>query len=310
MKMRWKGFLAVTGVIMVITLAWIGLIGAMGYFELDREEITRTFVLDPGSNLTVENYDGKTEIDLWDGESVEVKFIKKTRFGKDELDKVNLDIEDQGDLFIGLERERYVDWVETDFEIRVPSSVNVSRVKNQLGKIVIEGVSGNLTVISDSGGVSIENVDSIRKVSSSSGGIEIRNCGYVNTVTADNGGILIEDCDHVRYVKVNNGGIMVRRTGLLEEASAENGGIDIEVRDILPGGMLFSAENGGIMVKIPESIEADFDMRVENGEVQLKDFQDRAYDIDEETEKAGSVNGGGPLIKARAENGGIIIEGV
>jgi hypothetical protein len=307
--MRWKGFLAVTGIIMVITLAWIGLIGAMGYFELDRVEITRTFVLDPGSNLTVENYDGKTEIDLWDGDSVELKFIKKTRFGKEELDRVDLEIENEGDLFIGLERERYVDWVETDFEIRVPSFVNISRVKNQLGTMVIDGVSGNITVVSESGAVSIQNVESIRKVSSSSGGIEIKNCGYVNTVTADNGGIMIENCDHVRYARVNNGGIMVKGTGILEEASAENGGIDVEVGDILTGGMLFSAENGGIMIKIPESLGADFDMRVQNGEVQLKDFGDRTYDIDDETEKIGSVNGGGPLIKARAENGGIIIEG-
>jgi hypothetical protein len=51
-------------------------------------------------------------------------------------------------------------------------------------------------------------------------------------------------------------------------------------------------------------------MRVENGAVELKDFRERSYETDKEDEKVGSVNEGGPLIKSRAENGGIILQGV
>ncbi len=310
MKMRWKGFLAITGMIMVITLAWLGFIGAMGYFELEREEISRTFVLDPGANLSVKNYDGKTEIDLWEGDTVELKFIKKTRFGKDELDRVELKVENDGDLFLGLKRERFIDWIETDFEIRVPSFINVTNVENELGRIVIDGVSGNLTVKTESGGIRVNNVDNVQKISSQSGGIEVTNCDLVRTVSTHDGGINIEDCEVVRYVKVENGGIAVSDTSYLIEASAENGGIHIEVKDILPEGMLLTTENGGIILMIPEETDANFDMRVENGEVLLKDFSARSYAIDHEEEKVGSVNNGGPLIKLRADNGGIILEGV
>jgi hypothetical protein len=310
MKMRWKGFLAISGIILVISLAWIGLIGAMGYFELDREEITRTFILKPGSNLTVENFDGKTEVDLWDGETVEVKFIKKTRYGSEELDRLEMEVKNDGNLSLRVDRDRFVDWVETDFEIRVPSFVNVTEVENEYGKIVIDGVSGNLTVRSESGEISIKNVRSIHKVTSSTGGIELKNCDYVRSVDTDHGGIHIKDCGHIKFVSVDNGGIMVEDTNIVEEASADNGGVSVDVMKVPEEGMLLSAENGGVHISIPDTLDANFDLRVENGEVTLDDFNVREYDIDSDSEKVGTVNGGGPLIKARAENGGIILQGV
>jgi hypothetical protein len=310
MKTRWKGFLALTVMLIVLSVAWITIIGALGYFEEDRVEISRSFQLTEGANLTVRNIEGKTEIDVWEGDTLELKFIKKTYFGKDELDKVELLVDQDHDLHLEAESEKTYDWIRTDFEIRVPSFVNVIEVISDSGKIVLDGISGNVTAKTESGEIRINNVEVVEKARSKNGAVDIRDCGLVKEASTDNGGINLERCDWVIFASVENGGIMGEDIQVFEEAEAENGGIDIEVMSIAAEGMLINAENGGIYLKIPENMTADFDMRVKNGAVDLQDFSVRTYLVDRDDEKKGSVNGGGPLIKMRADNGGIILKGV
>jgi len=310
MRIRAKGFLALSAILFLISILWLGLIGAMGYFELEREEISRTFVLEPGANLTVKNMHGKTEVDLYDGETIEVKFIKKTRFGNDQLDDVKLMVDEDGDLDLEVKKDIFKDWVETDLEIRIPEFINLTFVENVAGHITIDGTSGELTAITDSGGIEIKNVKYIKKAEADSGGIIITNADYVVKASTSSGGVAVKDTRYVEVLSAENGGVSTENVDILEEATADNGGLHILVNNLSQEGMFLSVNNGGIYIEIPADLDADFDMRVENGAVELADFDSRAYDIDEEEIKKGYVNGGGPLIKMRADNGGIQLVGV
>lgn len=313
MKMRWKGFLTVLAITVVITLIWMSIIGSMGYFHEDRIEIKRDFDTGDGLNLTVRNFDGKIDIEKWDESYIQMTFIKKTHFGKDELNKYDLIVDETDNgISLGLERKKMVHWIITDFLLNIPENVNLTDVYTKTGQIIIDDVNGDLKVESESAEITVKNVDNVSKVRTDHGGITLINCRYVGSVKANAGGIEIIGSEMVEYISVGGGGIMVRDTVQVKEANADAGGIDINVESIHEDGMILSTELGGIELKVPSSIEADYDMKADAGGVEL-DFPGANVSnkgIHRDDEKTGELNGGGPTIRMRADAGGLILVGV
>ena len=89
MKPRWKAFGLVTLALVVLMLILFTYIGAMGYFELDEEEITLYPDYEEGRELVVENIEGSIDITGWEKDNITVVGIKKTYFGEKYFENIH-----------------------------------------------------------------------------------------------------------------------------------------------------------------------------------------------------------------------------
>lgn len=160
-------------------------------------EITESFYAEyeivNNTVVNVENINGNIQINKWDGDRVVLDAVKKTRFGEDELDKVEI-IATQDDTKLRIEVKHAVEWarVSVDIDIKVPDNVTVDYVRTSNGNVQISGVEGDVEASSSNGNVIVTYVNGYVKASTSNGNIEIRDTTGVQDLKTSNGAILAE----------------------------------------------------------------------------------------------------------------------
>lgn len=109
----------------------------------------------------------------------------------------------------------------------------------------------------------------------------------------------------VEAVETRNGD--VRATGLtaIRRASTRNGVVDVSF-DQLGDDAEFESVNGDVVVRVPGSIAANVDLRTVNGRARVVDLP---LDATNEGDRriAGTVGGGGPVLRLRTTNGDVTL---
>ncbi len=221
--------------------------------------------------LKVTTINGQIEILNWDGDTVSLNAIKKTRLEREELDKVEINVNEIDNL-IEIEAE-YTGQRSTtptvDMNIKVPYYVTIDTVTTSNGAIQISESKGNITAQTSNGAIIIENVD-----------------GYVQATTS-------------------NGRIEIKETTGIRDLKSSNLGINAEILDFQEN-ISISTSNGAITLYINPSLNADLEMETSNGEITISGLS-LNLTLDEEKHKVGKLGEGGNKMSISTSNGNIKI---
>ncbi|MBU0496924.1 MAG: DUF4097 domain-containing protein [Candidatus Thermoplasmatota archaeon] len=184
------------------------------------------------TQLYVENYNGKIEIIGYSEDDLEITAVKRTRYGRDELDLVNISIDEQVDrikietVYDTPTRSR----VSVDYNIKMPSSMLVASISTSNGAITIEDARGDADVSTSNGMIVITGVDGYVSASTSNGRIEVTDTYGIDEIETSNGLLFIEVWsvrDDVN-IHTSNGGITIYLNESLDvtlDASTSNGAV-------------------------------------------------------------------------------------
>jgi len=257
--------------IVVLTFMLL-IVGLAGCFEPQSTDyFNNEYEANENTVLKVTTINGQIEIYNWDGDTVSLNAIKKTRLEREELDKVEINV-NEIDNIIEIEAE-YTGQRSTiptvDINIKVPSYVTIDTVKTSNGAIQISDTKGNITAQTSNGAIIIEKVD-----------------GYVQATTS-------------------NGRIEIKQTTGIRNLHTSNLGINAEILDFQEN-ISISTSNGAITLYINPSLNADLEMTTSNGEISIAGLS-LNLTLDEEKHRIGKLGEGGNKISISTSNGNIKI---
>ena len=234
------------------------------------EEFHKTLSPAAGTPLTVENTNGSITITAWDREDVDILAVKKTREGRDELDKVEIDISENGKLRIETEYLERNAKVSVNYTIKVPFTIPVELVSTTNGSLELEGTSG----------------DTVAKTTN--GSITVRDAGGSIESTTTNGNISVTDVSSIRRVTTTNGKIEVSFDKLVSDTE-------------------FTTTNGSVDVRFPAGMNADLELQTTNGSIRANGIKMLVDEISKR-HLSGKLGSGGPKINVKTTNGSISLE--
>lgn len=262
-----KMLLFLTAVVLFLVSCFCGCLNSQSTDYFNEE-----YFVEENTILSVSTINGQIEIIGWDEDYISFNAIKKSNFGRDELDLVKIDVnQDDGEIdieayYIG---ER-ISQPSVDMNIKLPSYVYVDIVSTSNGAIDISNVKGDLKASTSNGGIFINDVE-----------------GYV-TASTSNGRIQIDDTDGVF------------------DLTSSNLGIDAEIFDFLED-IEISTSNGAIELYINPLLNANLDIQTSNGFITIDDNLGLIISISEDKHKTGQLGDGGNNIDIHTSNGNIRI---
>ena len=233
----------------------------------EREEFRETYNVAAGSTVSVDTFNGSIEVSGWDKDYVEVYAVKKTRYGREELEKAEIRVTLDGDLRVETIRHGVNVRVSVSYEVRLPSGVLAGRLHTSNGAVEVTGVQGDADVSTSNGRITIRDVD-----------------GYVTAHTS-------------------NGAISITGVAGVRKAETSNGAIKAEIRT-LESDLDITTSNGDIELHLADGIGANLEARTSNGRVSLHGVEVLATEMSNKEVK-GTIGGGGPRLYAKTSNGDI-----
>jgi DUF4097 and DUF4098 domain-containing protein YvlB len=184
----------------------------------------KTYQLDAGGRLEINNVNGKIEVEPSEGNTVDVSALKKARGASAEAAKANLErasiVEDVSSGRIKIDTKMASQGgivlnggnVQVEYRVKVPAGAEV-KFTTVNGEIQITGLQGRITAETTNGGVVARNVGGQLDASTTNGGLDI------DMSRVPEGGVKLE---------FTNGGLkmrMPRDAKATISASITNGGI-------------------------------------------------------------------------------------
>ena len=128
------------------------------------EEFHEVYEVKSGTELHVENANGDIKISTWRKPHVEVRAMKKTARGKDELAKVKIEviIDDVMEIRTKCLEENLR--VSVDYTIQIPEQVVVQQIETSNGDIDLIATNGDSKVITANGDVTLKKVGGAAQV--------------------------------------------------------------------------------------------------------------------------------------------------
>ncbi len=117
----------------------------------------QTYPLHSGGKFTLENVNGSVQVDGWEREEVEVQAVKTARRNREDLDRVQIEIEASANGVAVRTRYPRDEGVEVavDYRVHVPHRVLLGDVQTVNGSVVVRGVEGTGVVRSVNGNVDV-----------------------------------------------------------------------------------------------------------------------------------------------------------
>ena len=245
----------------------------IGIFE-KTEEIRETYEVKPGTALTVSNANGDIRLEAWDKSYLEIRAVKKTHHGEDELAKVQIDIDVAEEITVQTRHLEKNVRVSVDYYIKTPDELSVKKLFTSNGDIECVGTTGNIETVTSNGDVDLKNIN-----------------GTVN-------------------VKTSNGDIDIKDTKVVRAAKTSNGDVRAEIHNVPDSGIEIVTSNGSIDLYVDVRMNADLNVATSMGKVSVKDVEVRSK-LTARTETAtvlkGTIGSGGRMINAHTANGDIVL---
>jgi Toastrack DUF4097 len=129
---------------LLLLLLTLGFLTATSAAALEQKEFSSNYPLRPGGTLSVENVQGKIEVEGWDRPEVEMSVTKSTAGTQEDLDEVRVVVESSaGALALHtLYPQDSGEPVKVDYHLRVPRQLLVDRLRTVYGDIAVHGVEG------------------------------------------------------------------------------------------------------------------------------------------------------------------------
>lgn len=242
----------------------LGLSGCVG--NQVTEYFDGSYLVSEQTILNIFNINGKVEISGWDGNNVTVNAVKKTSYGKEELDKIEINVTSIGN-YLNIETQ-YTGLSSmkggVDMNIKVPKTIHIESVTTSNGAIQLSDCKGNVSTSSTNGAININDID-----------------GYVSAETT-------------------NAHIEVKGTSGVKDIHTSNGVINVEIADFLDD-VSIDTSNAGITISLNPSLNATIEMRTSNSKITVEGISLFA-DLIEETHVIGSLGSGIHKLDIRTSN--------
>lgn len=253
--------------------------------ETVKESFQKTYPLQSGGQIWVENRNGGITVEAWDRNEVRVDAVKQVKAGSAEkareaMKKIRIDVQpsagavrivtrlpkDEGDGFFEWLTGNNINFSVT-YKIKAPRDVAAELLSTN-GGVRLVGTRGRANLRTTNGGVSVEKVEGDIRLRSTNGGLSV-----------------------------------VEAAGTLDGATT-NGGISVELTEV-DGDISLRTTNGGVTVQVPRDLRASLDIATSNGGI----HSDLEVEGGEKTRKSlsGDANGGGGKLYVRSTNGGVRI---
>jgi DUF4097 and DUF4098 domain-containing protein YvlB len=148
-----------------------GLSGCFGTQSTDY--FNEEYEVNENTVLKVTTLNGQIEINTWDGDTVSLNAIKKSSFGQEELDNVEINVI-ENENYLEIEAKyigKRMTTPSVDMNIKVPRNVTVDSATTSNGAVKISGTKGDIIASSSNGAIIIENVDGYVSATTSNGRI-------------------------------------------------------------------------------------------------------------------------------------------
>jgi DUF4097 and DUF4098 domain-containing protein YvlB len=276
--------------VLIVAAVFAGCTGMPGLETT--EEFNRTVPVEPGSAVTVINRNGGVSVNAWEEDYVAVTAVKRTPYGRAELEKVRIEVTKGDPLRIETVHTGLNPQVNVKYTISLPPTVVLQRAVTSNGPIDLAGVRVNGTELRTSNGP--VRVDGARggdiAAASSNGGIEVRGAeGYITARTS-------------------NAGITVEESGGVLELQTSNGPISASI-PATRGDVAITTSNGAIALRLAESLNVRVVATTSNGRIAVNDLP-LLLDESSGTRVSGTLGDGGPTIAVTTSNGGIDLSGL
>lgn len=260
------------------------------------QTLTRQMPFEPGSSLSIRNYDGKIAVSSWDRDELHITAEKRLKRWVGGLgwvmEKLHLSPRptesvktyfEQVDVVVsivdgGIKVETIrPKWspsvnVSVHYEVKVPRRVDLA-LRTSNGTIYVADIDGAVSLRSSNGKVVCEGIN-----------------GPVDATTS-NGSVVCRDIAGPIDARTSNGSVTVEHPTALGLRSA------ISCR----------TSNGSIRVNLPGECSFEIDARTSNGSIRSAFAVEKSGETNSRKRLAGRVGAGGPVVELRSSNGSISI---
>jgi hypothetical protein len=158
--------------------ACTGVSVAAGAFD-ETEHVSRIAKIAPGGTLRVKNFSGHVTITAADRRDVAVEAVR--RGTRDQLDRIKLDIRDEGSILVVDANHHDSSWdswgrnnvVETDLDVQVPRKTNLD-INVFSSPVTVQGVEGSHNLHGFSSRLRLDDIAGPVRAHTFSGSVEIR----------------------------------------------------------------------------------------------------------------------------------------
>ena len=280
----------------------------------DEQEVRRSFPVDPGSSITLENISGHITITSWEGAQVEMVAVKTGK--SDHFDQVEISTSARASrLNI---RTRFLNNgnnvnVSVRYDLKVPRNVVLDRIESVSGNITISGVDGRVTARTVSGRVHVTDITGHSTINSISGHVIAGNIKGDLVAASVSGNVQISQVQGCVQASSVSGSVLIESNSPSDNdliASAVSGSLRFDGRLDPDGQYDIKNHSGNVTLNLPAnsnfvinaststgSIKSDFDIKEDGKAPNNK----RAKVL------AGVVGSGGPIVDLRTYSGNILI---
>ena len=287
--------------------------GDWGDGERYKEDFHKSFPLQPGGAVSVENSNGSIEVMGWDQNTVEVNGTKYAST-RDLLSELRVEMNaSPTSVRVRTNRPSEI-WhgnMGVRYSLRVPRKVLLDRISSSNGAIRVEDIEGNANLRSSNGQIRVTRLAGDLEAATSNGRIEVRDLdGSANVHTSN--GTIDADAQHGGFeASTSNGRIEAR---LMNPAvsrpvrlESSNGHIELTLDGREIPEVRARTSNSTVVVYLPASANVRVQARTTHGSV-TSEFDDlRTEGGRRPRELSGTIGSGGRLIDLDSTNGSIKI---
>ncbi|HEX6864158.1 MAG TPA: DUF4097 family beta strand repeat-containing protein [Thermoanaerobaculia bacterium] len=268
--------------IMALALAWTSAAQAS---ETVKEKFEKTYPLQAGGELRVENTNGGITVEAWDRNEVRVEAVKQVRADSAEKAREGMKL------------------LRIDVKPSAGALQILTRYPKNEGDGFFDWLSGNSLSMSVTYKIKAPR-ELVAHLESTNGGVRLVGTRGRAELSTTNGGASVEDVEGNIRMRSTNGGLIVTNAAGSLDGITTNGGITAQLTEV-DGDISLRTTNGGVTLKLPENLRATVDIATSNGGI----HSDLAVAGGEKTKRSltGDINGGGGKLVVRSTNGGVRI---
>jgi hypothetical protein len=283
--------------------------------------IEKTFTVQPGGTLHVDTQGGEVRVSPSSDNLVKVTARERIRAGSeseadDILKNLELKIEQSGNEVSALAKYdhesigfHFGSWppVSVDFIVSVPASFSAD-VHTSGGGITIGDLNGKVNARTSGGGIKLGKLGSEVDARTSGGGVSLEESRGPAVLHTSGGSITVGRVMGAAELSTSGGGIKIDSVEGAVQAHTSGGSVRAGIAGPLKEDCVLSTSGGGVKVNVDKAAAFRLDASTSGGGVDADGITITMESSNRGRSRlAGSVNGGGPLLKLRSSGGDIVV---
>lgn len=314
-----KSFYCRTGLLALILAC-----GVLVYGQ-EREEVRRTFTLNPGATVSLSNISGNITITSWAASHAEMVAVKTG--AADKIKEVNISVEAKPS-HLNIETDypkKRNNNVSVSFDLKVPRDVNLDGIISVSGDIKMTDIGGRVVGRSVSGNIDAQRIGKDASLDSVSGDVSAADVADRASVSTVSGNIHASNIKGDLATKSVSGDIQITgRAGYIKGESVSG---NVSINDSFPSSLKVTAvsgdlrfdgklnasgryelesHSGSVTVNLPSNSGFTLEASTFSGSIK-SDFDIKIRGLNGAKSFKGIVNAGGPTLKLNSFSGTVSI---